>query len=433
MLGKRDPDDWYSRRDIKLLTALANQIAPVIENLRLVETTRREMLEKQQLQQQLLHSQKMEAIGRLSAGIAHDFNNLLMVIVGYSELLLADSPDDKAQEQISEIASAAGQAAKLTQQLLAFTRRRESGVAVADLNETVADFLEMFERLAGEHIEVATALDRDIPHVRIDSGELSQVVMNLAVNAIDAMAEGGVLTLTTSSFRCGAEPARHRGLPPGHYALLTIQDTGMGIDPEAQSRIFEPFFTTKAQGKGTGLGLSTVYGIVQRAGGQIFLDSEAGRGSIFSIYLGASEPGTSIQEEAEPAVDAQRRDEMILLVEDESQVRTVTADILRSRGYTVMEAKDGPEALEEFERCRGRVDLLLTDVRMPRMKGPELARRLRDSKSGLKVVYMSGYYDEDDEILAGRFNEPDTVLVRKPFGPAELERKLRKILDAGRP
>ena len=430
LLGRRDPDDYYTQSDINLLGNLANQIAPVIENFRLVEKAREEVAENKRLQEQLIHSQKMEAIGRLSAGVAHDFNNILSVIIGYSNLILAQYREDSAlQQSIKNIQDAGERAAGLTKQLLAFSRQQVMEAKVTDVNAIVADVEKMLRRLAGEDIELVTDLSSELPSIKIDPGQMGQVIINLAVNARDAMPDGGRIVLSTNKINCGkVGVACHEGVPPGIYVLLRVEDTGVGIAPDVQDRMFEPYFTTKDLGKGTGLGLSMVYGIINQSGGYIFVDSNLGQGAVFSVYL----PAVSVEE-----VDRERLargmavphagTETILLVEDEQSVRAVTSEILQSNGYKVIESRDGEEALLDFKRHRGQIDLLLTDVVMPRMKGPDLAGRLVDAQPKLKVIYMSGYNEES--ILGRRIGEDGSVLIQKPFSPQTLARKVRQVLD----
>ncbi|MCP3997356.1 MAG: response regulator [bacterium] len=432
LLGRRDPDDYYTKSDIILLGNLANQIAPVIENFRLVERAREEVAENRRLQEQLIHSQKMEAIGRLSAGVAHDFNNILSVIIGYSNLILAQYREDSTlQQSIKNIQDAGERAAGLTKQLLAFSRQQVMEAKVTDVNAIVADVEKMLRRLAGEDIELITDLSSELPNIKIDPGQMGQVIINLAVNARDAMPDGGRIIISTQSINCGEVGVTcHDRVPPGLYVLLRVEDTGAGIDPDVQARMFEPYFTTKDLGKGTGLGLSMVYGIINQSKGYIFVDSKLGEGAVFSVYL----PAVTAEE-----VDRERLakglavphsgTETILLVEDEQSVRAVTSEILQSNGYKVIESRDGKEALRDFEFHRGTIDMLLTDVVMPRMKGPELASRLLGAQPKLKVIYMSGYNEEG--ILGQRIGEDGSVLIQKPFSPQTLARKVREVLDGG--
>ncbi len=430
LLGRRDPDDYYTNSDVSLLGNLANQIAPVIENFRLVEKAREEVAENKRLQEQLIHSQKMEAIGRLSAGVAHDFNNILSVIIGYSNLILAQYREDSTlQQSIKNIQDAGERAAGLTKQLLAFSRQQVMEAKVTDVNAIVSDVEKMLRRLAGEDIELITDLSSELPSIKIDPGQMGQVIINLAVNARDAMPDGGRIVLSTQSVDCDDVGVRcHDGVPPGLYVMLRVEDTGVGIEQEIQARMFEPYFTTKDLGKGTGLGLSMVYGIINQSKGYIFVDSKIGEGAVFSVYL----PAITVEEAdrerlARGRAIAHAGSETILLVEDEQSVRAVTSEILQSNGYKVIESRDGEEALHDFKRHHGPIDLLLTDVIMPRMKGPELASRLIDTQPRLKVIYMSGYNEE--AILGQRLGKVGSVLIQKPFSPQTLARRVRQVLD----
>ena len=430
LLGRRDPDDFYPNSDIVLLTNLANQIAPVIEHVRLVEQARQEVQENRRLQQQLVHSQKMEAIGRLSAGVAHDFNNILSVIIGYSNLVLRQYGDDKTLGQaVANIKDAGERAATLTKQLLAFSRKQVMEVQLANLNAVVADVEKMLARLAGEDIELLARLETDLPNVRVDPGQMGQVVINLAVNARDAMPDGGQIVIETKALHCEKGSARHEGVPPGEYVVLTVEDNGSGVDPEIKARMFEPYFTTKEMGKGTGLGLSMVYGIIEQSAGHIFVDSELGHGTRFTIYLPVATADTKgFEIEVPRSKVTQGGTETILLVEDEASVREVTSEILRSNGYQVIVAEDGEEAIAHFESAPRAIDLLLTDVVMPQMKGPELARRLQERAPNLRVVYMSGYNEES--ILGKRIGEEGSILIQKPFSPNQLASRIRDVLDS---
>jgi signal transduction histidine kinase len=430
LLGRRDPDDYYTKSDVSLLGNLANQMAPVIENFRLVEKAREEVAENKRLQQQLIHSQKMEAIGRLSAGVAHDFNNILSVIIGYSNLILAQYREDKSlQQSIKNIQDAGERAAGLTKQLLAFSRQQVMEAKVTDVNAIVADVEKMLRRLAGEDIELVTDLGSDLPAIKIDPGQMGQVIINLAVNARDAMPDGGRIRIETRGVTCGEESGGCRdNVPPGNYVLLRVKDTGAGIEPEIQTRMFEPYFTTKDLGKGTGLGLSMVYGIINQSRGHIFVNSDIGKGATFSVYLPAvSEEEVRKKRLADTGARLDAGTETILLVEDEQSVRAVASEILQASGYTVIEARDGEEALRDFERQPEEIDLLLTDVVMPRMKGPELAERLVTAQPRLKVIFMSGYNEES--ILGRRIGGDGSILIQKPFSPLTLARKVREVLD----
>ena len=430
LLGRRDPDDYYPRSDIALLSNLANQIAPVVQNFRLVEQAQQEVEENRRLQQQLVHSQKMEAIGRLSAGVAHDFNNILSVIIGYSNLVLVQyGQNEGLRTAVSSIKDAGERAASLTKQLLTFSRKQVMEVRIVNLNEVVREVEKMLRRLAGEDIELTTRTCRDLPNVKVDPGQMGQAIINLAVNARDAMPDGGELLISTERVEKDTEGGDcHEGVPEGAYVRLRVKDSGTGIEPELLGRVFEPYFTTKEHGKGTGLGLSMAYAFIDQCSGYIFVDSEVGQGTEFSIYL-PEVPQEEVQKERESrrVVTAFGGSETILLVEDEESVRAVTSEILTSNGYEVVQASNGDEALEEFAHRGDEVDLLLTDVVMPHMKGTELARRLLESKSGLKVIYMSGYNEES--ILGRRIGEEGSTLIQKPFAPQDLTRRIRETLD----
>ncbi len=437
LLGQRDPDDYYPKNDIELLNNLANQIAPVIENVRLVEIARRELEENKRLQQQLLHSQKMEAIGSLSAGIAHDFNNLLSVILGNSYLLLDDYEDVEGDlgRFLGEIRDAGERATSLTRQLLTFSRQTEMDVQVVSLSEVIDDMAQMLRLLAGKEVELELRLGKKLPFVRVDPGQMGQVIVNLVVNARDAMPDGGRLTVETSEIEHESGGLfAHVDMPAGSYVWLQVADTGTGLDPEISSRIFEPFFTTKEVGKGTGLGLSMVYGIVNQSKGHVFVESEPDEGTSFHIFLPTVADGEAQTGDEERKLDKRSYggEETILVVEDEESVLDVTCTILRSHGYTVLEAGGGEEAIEVSEDHDGTIDLLLTDIVMPGMKGPELASRIVGRRPGLdKVLFMSGYHD--DSHFGEHLGTGEREVMEKPFSPQELSRRIRKALDEAGP
>jgi len=381
-------------------------------------------------EEQFRQSQKMEAIGRMAGGIAHDFNNLLTAITGYSELTLSSQKlDDRVRGNLEEIRKAAGRAAGLTQQLLAFSRRQVLRPVVLDLNTLLSNVHKMLRRLIGEDIELVTMLGSDLGRVKADPGQLEQVVMNLVVNARDAMPKGGKLTLKTDNVELDEAYARaHVPTRPGSYVMLAIEDTGVGMDSETLKRIFEPFFTTKEQGKGTGLGLSTVYGIVKQSDGFIWAYSEPGRGTSFKIYLPRVEGQVSPTLEVIPTpAELPHGTETILLVEDEEAVRNLVRTILQEYGYTVLEAYHGAEALRVAIRHEGPIHLLLTDVVMPLMSGRQLAEKLAPLRPDMKVIYMSGYTDHT--VVHHGILEPGTTFLQKPFTPGALISKLREVLD----
>jgi len=383
-----------------------------------------------QSEEQLRQVQKMEAVGRLAGGVAHDFNNVLSVILSYSDLMMADlSPTDPMHKDLEEIHKAAQRAAGLTRQLLLFSRHKGVELQVVDLNDSLSQMNKMLNRLLGEDIELVTRHAKDLGRVRTNSSHIEQVVMNLVVNARDAMPTGGKLTVSTSnvvledSYTQGLVPGK-----PGPYVLLTVSDTGIGMDPATQARIFEPFFTTKEQHKGTGLGLSTVFGIVQQSGGHIWVHSELGHGTTFKIYLPAVDAEPDV---ARPVLNLAtlRGTETILLVEDEEQVREIALGVLRRYGYLVIPAQNAGEALIITEKYKNSIHLLLTDVVMPQMSGPELAKRLLAGFPKMKVLCMSGY--NDDSVIRHGVLESGMAFFQKPITPTSLARKVREVLDGG--
>jgi two-component system cell cycle sensor histidine kinase/response regulator CckA len=388
--------------------------------------------ERRQLEDQLLHAQKMEAVGRLAGGVAHDFNNILTAIKSYSELLLEDMAAGNGRvEDVDEIRQAADRAATLTRQLLAFSRQQMLRPRVLDLNTTVRDLKNMLDRILGAHIELSTRLAPDLGMLTADPGQIEQILMNLVVNAHAAMPNGGRLDIETANVELDGEYSRtHASTPPGPYVMLAVSDTGHGMTRETQARIFEPFFTTKDKAQGTGLGLSTVYGIVKQSGGSIWVYSEIDRGTTFKIYL----PRVSAAVERPPdAVNTNGRggNETILLVEDEEAVRTVAGRILRRAGYTVLEAKNGIEALRECEERGTEVDLIVTDIVMPEMGGFELAKRIRRARPGARILFTSGY--TEDAVLRRSFVDPGEAFLEKPFTPARLAQRAREVLDGPAP
>ncbi len=392
--------------------------------IRDIAQRKRDEAENKMLQRQLLHSAKMEAIGRLSAGVAHDFNNCLLAIFGYGDLLLERYPEDPfLSRNLTGIKEAGQRAAALTKQLLAFARRQPMETKVMNVNGVLSSLEKMLQRLLGEDIQLVTELHPELGKVKIDPGQIEQVVVNLAVNARHAMPKGGSLVLRTAPLQVtGEAPAPHADVPPGVYVLLTVTDSGIGMDAATQARVFEPFFSTK--GEGTGLGLSTAYGIVRQSGGQIFVTSAPGQGACFSIYLPVTRDAQLARVGVSPAA-SERGSETILLVEDEDEVRAVLHQILVSKGYRVLQASSGEEALVISRLHRGAVHLLLTDVTMPEMKGPELAQRLRLDRPMTRVVFMSGY---NDELLSDGGPE-SPVCLQKPFSPQVLGETLRTALD----
>jgi CheY-like chemotaxis protein len=370
----------------------------------------------------------MEAIGRLAGGVAHDFNNLLTVILGFGELMLGDlKPGDPVRDAVEEVCKAGQRAAGLTRQLLMFSRQQVIEPKVLDLNDVLTGMHKMLRRILGEDVETISLSNPSLGRVRVDPSSIEQVVMNLAVNARDAMPTGGKLTIETANVVLDEHYAlSHLPAKAGPYVMLAVSDTGTGMDRETQARIFEPFFTTKELGKGTGLGLSTVFGIVQQSGGNIWVYSEPGKGTTFKVYLPRVDAEVDV---VRPQVGsaALRGTETILLVEDEEQVRAVVLNILRRQGYRVIPAQNGGEALLLCEKHSGAIDLLLTDVVMPRMSGPELAKRLAMTRPEMKVLCMSGY--TDDSIVRHGVLEGHVAFLQKPITPASLARKVREVLD----
>jgi len=390
----------------------------------------RDATERRSLEQQVIQAQKMEAVGRLAGGVAHDFNNILTAIGGYTDLLLADlPPDDPRRQDVDEIHRAADRAAALTQQLLAFSRRQVLQPKVIDLNALVSNVENLLRRLIGEDVLLATTLAGDVGRVRADPGQVEQVIVNLAVNARDAMPAGGRLTIETRNVELDAAyAAEHQTVVPGPYAVIAVSDSGTGMSAETQSHMFEPFYTTKEVGKGTGLGLATVYGIVKQSGGSIWVYSELGHGTTVKVYLPrVDEPAEPLAPSTPADAESLRGTETILLVEDEPAVRAVARQILTRQGYAVLEAADGQTALAMVDAGGPRVDLVITDVVMPGMSGRSLADRLASRYPGLRVLYMSGY--TDDAIVRHGMLEPGLAYLQKPFRPDALARKVREVLN----
>jgi two-component system cell cycle sensor histidine kinase/response regulator CckA len=385
--------------------------------------------EKALLQEQLRQSQKVEAVGRLAGGIAHDFNNLLTVIKGYSELSrMGLEEGDMLRENIDQIRDAAERAASLTRQLLAFSRRQVMEMKVLDLNTILRDLEKMLRRIIGENIEMVILPVEDLGKVRADAGQLEQVIMNLVVNARDAMPNGGKLTIQAANTELDESFARsHLDVKPGHYVMVSVSDTGMGMTPEVKERIFEPFFTTKETGKGTGLGLSTAYGIVKQSKGHIWVDSEQEKGTAFKIYLPrVDEPPEKIREEVSQK-EFPRGNETILIVEDEEEVRKLAGKILQGQGYKILETFNGEDALAACANCKSPIHLMLADVVMPGMTGSELANLLKPLYPELKILFMSGY--NDDAIVLRGVLENGLNYIQKPFTMEGLARKVREMLD----
>lgn len=392
--------------------------------------TVQDITEQKKLEEQLHQSQKMEAIGKLAGGVAHDFNNMLTTIMGYTDIMLMQvDQESPLRGSMEEIKKASERAASLTNQLLAFSRKQMIQPIVLNINRALAEMDKMLRRLIGEDIDLATILEPELWKVKFDPGQMDQVVMNLAVNAKDAMPKGGKLTIETANVDLDEVYAHQHGieLKPGHFVVLAVSDTGVGIDEETQSRIFEPFFTTKEKGKGTGLGLSTVYGIVKQSGGYIWIYSEPDQGTTFKIYLPKTEEEIAFLAEDQMQPQNLAGSETILLAEDDTSARKLIRSSLQEYGYWVLEAQDGKEALQLIEHHKGPIHMLLTDVVMPGMSGRELAERLQPLQPKMKILYMSGY--TDNAIVHHGVLESGMQFIQKPFTPKALVSKVRKVLD----
>jgi PAS domain S-box-containing protein len=390
----------------------------------------RDVTSRKHLEDQFRQAQRMEAVGQLAGGVAHDFNNLLTVIAAHSDFLLeAIEPNDPKREDVEEIRKAGVRAAGLTGQLLAFSRKQILRPAVLDLNKTVESAEKLLRRLIGEDIEVFTQLSPDLPHILADSGQLEQVLVNLAVNARDAMPDGGRLDIETSSVEVDEQRIDSSNVtPPGKYILLTVRDTGTGMDSATSRRVFEPFFTTKDPSKGTGLGLATVYGIIKQSGGYIWVDTELGRGTCFRIYLPQLAKDLLPEEITATAVAISRGMETILVVEDEDSLRRVVNRMLTSQGYVVLEARNGDDALRVAAGYTSPIHLVLSDVVMPGINGGEVCRRLLIERPGIKTICMSGY--TDNEVVRRGIVAGEMPFIQKPFAKTDLARIVRETLDA---
>jgi signal transduction histidine kinase/CheY-like chemotaxis protein len=392
----------------------------------------RDISERNQLEQQLRQAQKMEAVGRLAGGIAHDFNNLLTAIFGYADLLAEDlPPGSPAQADVKEIRTAANRASALTRQLLAFSRQQVLQPVVLNVNEVVRDLENMLQRVLGEDVELEAHFAADLGNARADPGQLEQVILNLAVNARDAMPTGGKLTIETANVDLDEHYAQtHRPVVPGRYVMIAVSDTGIGMDAATQARMFEPFFTTKEPGKGTGLGLATAYGIVKQSGGYIWVYSEVGGGATFKIYLPRVDAPADVVA-APPELGTVAGIETVLLAEDDPLLLPLARDVLKRLGYTVLEARTPADAVAVAQAHAGIIHLLISDVVMPGESGLQLARRLLEVRPNLRVLYISGYSDE--AVVRHGLLDPGTTFLQKPFTPAALARKVRELLDAPRP
>lgn len=394
-----------------------------------VQGIARDVTERRQLENMVRQSQKLEAIGRLSGGLAHDFNNLLCVINGHTEILTeALQPGDPAIRSVAQIRKASDSAAALTRQLLAFSRRQVFHPQVVDLNAIVAETERFLARVINEHIEFHTALDPSLGRVTVDPIQIEQVIINLVLNARDAMPEGGKLTIETSNLDLEADHhSKLSQIPAGKYVLLTLTDTGCGMNEETQNRIFEPFYTTKEMGKGTGLGLATVYGIVKQSGGFIWVYSEEGRGTTFKIYLPRVAAPLTEERPGRRHVEIAKGTETILLVEDAEPLRSLTKEFLTASGYTVLEAANGDEAIQIAQSHFGTIDLLLTDVVMPRLGGKPLVEQMAQFRPHTRVLYMSGY--PNDGIAQAGILANGAALLEKPFTREILSKRVRQVLD----
>jgi nitrogen-specific signal transduction histidine kinase/CheY-like chemotaxis protein len=391
----------------------------------IVEITERKLLENQ-----LQQSRRMEAVGRLAGGIAHDFNNLLTIIKGYAELAMQRTGvQQDLRADITQIENAAERASTLIRQLLAFSRRQVLQPKIIDLNAIVLGLDKLLGRLMGEHIEMVTLCGANVGNVKADPAQIEQVIMNLVVNARDAMPKGGRLTVETANVELDSMYARdHVSVKPGAYVMLAVSDTGMGMSPETVAHIFEPFFTTKESGQGTGLGLSTVYGIVKQSGGYIWVYSEPGKGTTFKVYLPrVSEAVEEKRKQAEPLAEYNGK-ETILLVEDEEAVRELASLILNAKGYLVLSAPSAQEAEHFSATHRGEIHLLLTDIMMPGASGHELAKRITARHPRTRILYMSGY--TDNVLALEGVLEAGVSFLQKPFTPGALAKKVREVLDA---
>jgi PAS domain S-box-containing protein len=429
--GRVEDEGWRLRKDGSRFwaNAVVTSLRDADGRLRGFAKVVRDFSEHHEFEQRLRQVVKMEAVGRLAGGVAHDFNNLLTIILGFADMALTKlSPEQSAHPLVQEIKKAGERAALLTTQLLAFSRQSVMAPEVLDLNVCVGDMQRMLRRLIGEDIELTTVLQPGLGRVKADPGQVQQVIMNLAVNARDAMPKGGKLTLQTANVVLDAGYARLRPeVPPGTYVMLAVSDNGVGMDDETKVRLFEPFFTNKEQGKGTGLGLAMVYGIVKQSNGFIYVYSELGLGSCFKIYLPRTDDEYHPEQSSANRMKTPFGKETVLVVEDEAAVRALVCQVLRTCGYTVLEAGRGTEALHAWEGHHGPIHLLLTDVVMPEMGGPELAERLTAVRPDLKVLYLSGY--TDDAVVRHGVLRAEADFLQKPFSPVALARRVREVLD----
>jgi signal transduction histidine kinase/ActR/RegA family two-component response regulator len=411
-----------NRNDLDTLVVISAIAAAAIDQSKAFEALR---VKDVQLQQ----AQKMEAVGRLAGGVAHDFNNLLTVIRGYSELIVMTVDQNASvRAHAEEVLKAADRAKSLTSQLLTFSRKQVLDLRIVKLNEVVANVEKLLRRLIGEDIELVTILGPNLVSVKADPSQLEQVLMNLAVNARDAMPKGGTLTIETAEIGLDETFTRqHLDFHPGHYCVLSVTDTGCGMNKDTISKLFEPFFTTKKPGKGTGLGLSIVHGIVKQSHGHILVSSTPGVGTTFTIYLPCTEESADVRPSPTPTPITASGSETVLVVEDEAQVRALECGLLKASGYTVLAANHGEEALRVCHEYSGPIHLLLTDLIMPHMNGRELARQVVTSRPSTKVLYVSGY--PDDTLLTAGLARSKEPFLQKPFASDALLRTVRNLLD----
>lgn len=428
---EEDKEVCYRHKDGSTVWVIQNAILLKEEEdgNTVVEGTLIDVTERRNLEEKLRQSQKMEAVGRLAGGVAHDFNNLLTVIQGYCRLLTDRLPSNpEASDQVKRIEDAAEKAASLTRQLLAFSRKQVLQPRVINMTSLVTNLDKLLRRMIGEDVELLTKTAPDLGLVKADPSQLEQVIMNLAVNARDAMPDGGRLTLETANVQLDSGyAAEHPGVIPGSYVMLAVSDNGSGMTPETKTRIFEPFFTTKEMGRGTGLGLSMVYGIVSQTGGHIWVYSEIGHGTTFKIYLPRTEEGAASPPLEQLAVSTVRGTETILLVEDDAQLRDLVSSILTANGYSVLAPLDAQAIRAISEDGVSKINLLLTDVIMPGINGRELARQFVARNPAIKVLYMSGY--TENAIVHHGVLDESTHFLQKPFTPSALTAKVREVLD----
>jgi PAS domain S-box-containing protein len=438
MVAKKLSGEGTTIYDLEIIAKNGRRVAIEVSSMLLyrdgqpvaVQGIARDVTERRHLEEQLRQAQKMEAVGRLAGGIAHDFNNLLTVIGGYTSLMLRKmGPSDPLREKAEGVKEAADRAAELTRQLLAFSRKQILQPKVLDLNSLIADTGKMLRALISEDYEIVTLLQPGLGRISADPGQVEQILMNLLVNARDAMPGGGRIVIETADVDLGGEYANtHIAAKPGPYVMLAVTDSGVGMDSETQRHIFEPFFTTKDVSKGTGLGLATVYGIVKQSGGSIWVYSEPEVGTIFKVYLPRVDEAVEDDKTTEAPVSPLRGSETVLLVEDDPAVGAFARDVLEECGYRVLTAAEPAEALRLCENHEGQIHLLLTDVVMPRMNGRQLALAVLELRPGMRVLYMSGY--TDDAILRSGLLDPDLPFIQKPFTPDALDVKVREVLDS---